>query len=391
MTNKKPMSSENPMTSENPMSSGNPMSGDCPAGTRTPARTDPVTEQSVERARAVLAGTGEWPAESARAVWYGLRAAGALPPPDADPAVLVALAREAGYRSTPGPLAETLLVARPLLAAAGLTAPDGPLAVTAGPLDVRFANVDTAGRVGPLGAGGTDDALRVSGTLRRVAWAGAADAVVVLTVGPSTGPVLLLLDAVDLLRVEGTNLAGEPRDDLVLIDVAVPAERVRRIPATLARQAQWRSGLARAALIAGAARRCVDLTIAHTGSRVQFGRPLSHFQAVKQEEARLIEEAALVGAAVEAAAAALADPDSAEFAAWVAAAQACASVAEITRIAHQLHGAIGFTELSRLHLSTTRLWSWRDEDGTEQAWARRIGRRVVEDGSDRLWPLVTGA
>jgi hypothetical protein len=346
------------------------------------------TDSVVERAATVLAEPFVSDPLNARAVWDALRAADALPPLEADAAGLVALAREAGYHATPAPLAETLLVARPLLAAAGLAAPDGPLAIAAGPLDVRFDHVDPGNRVGPPGARGTDDALRVSGLLGRVPWARAADAVVVLTEGPSCGPVLLLLEAGEFLRVEGTNLAGEPRDDLVLIDTAVPADRVRRVPAALARAAQWRSGLARAALIAGAARRCVELTVAHTTSRVQFGRPLSHFQAVKQEEARLIEEAALVGAAVDAAAAALASPDTAELPAWIAAAQASASVAEITRIAHQLQGAIGFTELSRLHLATTRLWSWRDEDGTEQAWYRRIGRHVVESG--RLWPEVTG-
>ncbi|MFF2809211.1 acyl-CoA dehydrogenase family protein [Streptomyces sp. NPDC058000] len=318
------------------------------------------------------------------------RAVDALPPLDTAPTTLVALAREAGYRGTPAPLAETLLVARPLLAAAGLAVPDGPLTVAAGPLDVRFTHVDTDSRVGPSGAAGTDDALRVSGTLHRVPWARDAEAAVVLTEGPSGGPVLLLLEAAEWRQVAGTNLAGEPRDDLVLLDVAVPAERVRRVPAALVREAEWRSGLARAALIAGAARRCVELTVAHTTSRMQFGRPLSHFQAVKQEEAKLVEETALVAAAVEAAAAALAEPDSAEFTAWLAAAQAAASVAEITRIAHQLHGAIGFTELSPLHLATTRMWSWRDEDSGERAWQQRIGRRVLDGDSGRLWPQVTG-
>ncbi|MFC5722850.1 hypothetical protein ACFP1Z_22025 [Streptomyces gamaensis] len=66
-------------------------------------------------------------------------------------------------------------------------------------------------------------------------------------------------------------------------------------------------------------------------------------------------------------------------------------MAEITRIAHQLHGAIGFTGLSPLHLTTTRMRSWRDEDGSEHAWFRRIGRHVVEGGGDRLWPTVTGS
>ncbi|MFE3768738.1 MULTISPECIES: acyl-CoA dehydrogenase family protein [unclassified Streptomyces] len=319
------------------------------------------------------------------------RAADALPPLDTAPTTLVALAREAGHRGTPAPLAETLLVARPLLAAAGLAIPDGPLTVAAGPLDVRFTHVDTDSRVGPSGAAGTDDALRVSGTLHRVPWARAAEAAVVLTEGPCGGPVLFLLEAAEWRQVAGTNLAGEPRDDLVLLDVAVPAERVRRVPAALVREAEWRSGLARAALIAGAARRCVELTVAHTTSRMQFGRPLSHFQAVKQEEAKLVEEAALVAAAVEAAASALAEPASAEFTAWLAAAQAAASVAEITRVAHQLHGAIGFTELSPLHLATTRMWSWRDEDGGERAWQQRIGRHVLDGDGDHLWQQVTGA
>ncbi|MFB7634278.1 acyl-CoA dehydrogenase family protein [Streptomyces sp. NPDC056149] len=369
------------------------------------------TQSLFERAAAVLAaadetdatsetnkadgtfGTGALgrPAASAPSLWRALRAADALPSLDTDPAVLVDLVCEAGRRATPAPLAETLLVARPLLAAAQLPVPDGPLTVASGPLDVRFAHVDTGSRVGPLGAGGTDDAVRVSGTLSRVPWARGADAVVVLTEGPSSGPMLLLLDAGQCRQVAGTNLAGEPRDELVLIDVAVPAERVRRVPAALVEEARWRAGLARAALIAGAARRCVELTVAHTSSRVQFGRPLSHFQAVKQEEAKLVEEAALIGAAVGAATAALAEPGAAEFPAWIAAAQASASVAEIARIAHQLHGAIGFTELSPLRLATTRMWSWRDEDGGEHAWQRRIGRRVVAAGGDRLWPLVTGS
>ncbi|MFJ5677512.1 acyl-CoA dehydrogenase family protein [Streptomyces sp. NPDC093097] len=357
-----------------------------------------TTASLAQRAATALAGltapnatdAPERPTESARTVWEALRAADALPPLDTEPATLVALVTEAGYHHTPAPLAETLLTARPLLAAAGLTVPDGPLTFASGPLDVRFTHVDTDSRVGPPGARGTDDAVHLSGTLSRVPWARATDAVAVLTEGPSGGPLLLLLDTARCLRADGTNLADEPRDDLILHDVAVPADRVRRIPAALAEEAAWRAGLARAALIAGAARRCVELTIAHTTSRVQFGRPLRHFQAVKQEEAKLIEETALITAAVEAAAAALTTPDAAGFAAWVAAAQASASVAEITRIAHQLHGAIGFTELSPLRLATTRMWSWRDEDGNEQSWHQKIGRRVVEGGSDRLWSQVTG-
>ena len=34
-------------------------------------------------------------------------------------------------------------------------------------------------------------------------------------------------------------------------------------------------------------------------------------------------------------------------------------------IAHQMHGAIGFTQEHQLHYLTRRLWSWRDEFGNE--------------------------
>ena len=126
--------------------------------------------------------------------------------------------------------------------------------------------------------------------------------------------------------------------------------------------------LLRAAAIGGAALRASELAIAHVRTREQFGKPLVSFQAVKQDVARLVEEVALVEAAV-----AVGVERGGEFGAAVAKAQASESVAEITRIAHQLHGAVGFTERSPLRLSTTRLWSWRDEDGDERVWAGRLG------------------
>jgi acyl-CoA dehydrogenase len=56
--------------------------------------------------------------------------------------------------------------------------------------------------------------------------------------------------------------------------------------------------------------------------------------------------------------------------------------------AHQVHGAIGFTDEHVLHHSTRRLWSWRDEFGTETAWATRIGRLASARGADMVWNLV---
>jgi len=57
-------------------------------------------------------------------------------------------------------------------------------------------------------------------------------------------------------------------------------------------------------------------------------------------------------------------------------------------IAHQIHGAIGFSQEHALHRYTQRLWAWRDDFGSESAWAVRLGRAVATKGADGLWPWV---
>jgi alkylation response protein AidB-like acyl-CoA dehydrogenase len=58
-------------------------------------------------------------------------------------------------------------------------------------------------------------------------------------------------------------------------------------------------------------------------------------------------------------------------------------------IAHQVHGAIGFTYEHSLHFATRRLWSWRAEFGSESQWAAELGRRVTARGADALWSDLT--
>jgi hypothetical protein len=58
-------------------------------------------------------------------------------------------------------------------------------------------------------------------------------------------------------------------------------------------------------------------------------------------------------------------------------------------IAHQVHGAIGFTERHPLHESTRRRWAWRDELGAQSEWAERLGSIIGGCGPDNLWPILT--
>jgi len=64
------------------------------------------------------------------------------------------------------------------------------------------------------------------------------------------------------------------------------------------------------------------------------------------------------------------------------------AAAEGSAIAHQVFGAIGFTQEHVLHRYTLRMLSWRDDFGNESYWAAELGRRVARRGADEFWPLV---
>jgi acyl-CoA dehydrogenase len=57
-------------------------------------------------------------------------------------------------------------------------------------------------------------------------------------------------------------------------------------------------------------------------------------------------------------------------------------------IAHQVLGALGFTQEHVLHRYTRRLWAWRDDFGSESRWAVKLGELVAARGADALWPML---
>jgi acyl-CoA dehydrogenase len=132
--------------------------------------------------------------------------------------------------------------------------------------------------------------------------------------------------------------------------------------------------------------------------REQFGRPLARFPTVQQELARMAGEVALISAATQAAVAAEGTAAEGVSAVVAAKAQASSSAGVVAAIAHQLHGAIGTTEEHRLRLTTTRLWSWRDEDGSEAECCAELGRAALAAGAaagagagaSGLWPWLSG-
>ena len=146
-------------------------------------------------------------------------------------------------------------------------------------------------------------------------------------------------------------------------------------------------------LMAGAMGQALALSIDHVNMRQQFGRPLGKFQAVQQSLAVMACEVR----AVEAAAAALAarldavdlDPSAAGFEIAAAKLRANRAVGVVTSIAHQVHGAIGFTEEYDLHRVTVPLMRWRGTHGNDAFWAQRLGQQAAAFGGRGLWEAMT--
>src|SRR5258705_3003822 len=276
-------------------------------------------------------------------------------------AEIAAVLRASARFAAPIPLAETI-VARRLADQADLDLPEGPISVALGDevtLDARD---------------------RLSGPVRRVPWARDAAA---LVLGVRRGDeVLIRIDRAQFSSTHGENLAREPRDTVVFDAVPVA------IGDTSGVMGPRRAGaLARAAQISGALERTLELAVAHAALREQFGRPIAKFQAVQDLIARLAAESAAATAVVDAAARA-----GAELRAVAAAKVRTATAAsEGARLAHQIHGAIGVTHEHQLHNFTTRLWSWRDEYGSEAFWARVLGARLSAGGGEGFWDWLVSS
>lgn len=289
-----------------------------------------------------------------------------------------AVLEQVGRYAAPLPVAETGLLGGWLLAAAGLPVPPGPVstAPTAGWSVETRASVS----IRRTHAGWT-----ATGVIRRVPWARAASRIVLLADSPD-GPHVIAADPATLRIEPGANLAGEPRDAVYLDDV--PVGEAAPAPDGVDHDALLlRGALSRAALIAGAAGRILDITVAYTGAREQFGRPVARFQAVAAHLVRLAEQTEAVRMAARAAAA-NAHPDPGFLDVAAAASVAGESAGLISAAAHQATGAMGMTREYELGQLTRRLWAWREEYGGERLWSTRLGAALIDDGADALWPTV---
>jgi acyl-CoA dehydrogenase len=279
----------------------------------------------------------------------------------------------AGRYAVAVPLAETLLAGW-LLSRAGLKSPDGAMSVApARPGDTITLNAD-----------GT-----LRGRARAVPFAKEAKHLAVLA-GEQNGFRVALVETKACRVSDGTNLASEASNtvtfDRVTPLAVAPAKNTDQTALMLM------GCVIRAVETAGALEAILDMTVRYANERVAFERPIAKFQAVQHNLARLAGEVAAAMTAAHSAADAIATAQTFDDAIFLEATAAKIRSAEAAQegaaIAHQVHGAIGFTSEHILHRYTLRMLAWRDDFGNESHWAAALGNKIAARGADEFWPLV---
>jgi acyl-CoA dehydrogenase len=266
---------------------------------------------------------------------------------------LAAILGAVGRSGAPVPVAETAMVGGWLLAEAGLELPSGPVSAVDGRAEVQ------GGR------------LLVEGT---AAWGRRADRIVV-----AAGSTVCSLRSGQVALTDGANLAGEPREQIV---VDLPLGDIEHV--TLTHVDPWtalrdRGALSRVVMAAGALGAVAQMTVDYTNERRQFGKPVATFQAVQSHLVTAAQCAVTAQMAADVAVRAVA---SGRLGIEIAAARVVVDEAITvgTRAVHQAHGAMGVTREYPLHQLTRRLWAWRHEWGTTREWRRQVGHTAFARG-----------
>lgn len=264
---------------------------------------------------------GHWPAD----LWAALESSGfavAAAPEHLGGAGaswedLYGVVKAAGRHNLPLPLPETMF-ANWLLGQCGIEARNEPLGIS-----MRSTlSLNHAAKAAFFDAPWVAPAeTLVTGTLCDVPWGRDVEHVVALVPGERT--TLILLSRRDAEVSTKQNTAGEPRDDLSFKNTTPIA--IADVPADWPDDVIWWGGaMLRTAQMAGALETTLDLSTRYATERVQFGKPISAFQAIQHQLAQMAQH---TGSALVSAEAAFAESGN-QLAAWqIAAAKVCGAEA----------------------------------------------------------------
>ncbi len=145
--------------------------------------------------------------------------------------------------------------------------------------------------------------------------------------------------------------------------------------------------IAQSAELLGIARRSLELTRDYLTTRVQFGKPIGSFQSLQHRMVDGLIQAELATASLREGVAALTDANLAATASRIKARCAYAAT-EMTRMAVQLHGAIGTTNEYDVGLYFKRAMALSSRWGNAAAHRRRWQQLVSREGAKASGPAL---
>ncbi len=298
-----------------------------------------------------------------------------------------------GARLAVIPFFETAVLAVQTILTAGTESQKAALLpeLAAGRLKAAFAFAPASGWAGPQAIGPnltrTDGGRVLRGAAGFVSFAHVADLLMIAAAGseglslialPATAPGIVIerLPPLDLTR---------PYALVKFADVAVPNDAILGAPgsasAAFAKILAVGSGMLAAEQTGGAAF-CLASTVEYSKQRVQFGRLIGSFQAMKHEMANMMLRVEAARSAAYYAAAAI-DEGGAELAEAAAVARAwCSDTYQFCAgEAIQLHGGIGFTSEHHAHLYFKRARSSSSWFGNADEQRAAIARLILPEVS----------
>jgi alkylation response protein AidB-like acyl-CoA dehydrogenase len=286
-----------------------------------------------------------------------------------------------------GPVYGTVAMSIPALVAAPESSVRaeilGPL--VAGIRTAAFAVPDQGGLfvadVVALRAKAFGDEWIVSGTVGRVVDAAVADDLLVAAIGED-GMALFVVDATDS-RVEHTVLSTMDltRQQATVRFTDVPARRLatHEDAARICQHALYVGAVLLAAEQVGGAQHLLDLSVSYAKQRLQFGRPIGSFQAVKHRLADMFVDLEHARSAAYYGAWALQyGTDDPALAASIAQATCSAAYTRIAADAVQVHGGVGFTWEHQAHLYFKRAFTDAALLGGAEEHRSRIADLVLD-------------
>ncbi len=289
---------------------------------------------------------------------------------------------EFGAALAGGPLFGTVYLAIPALVACppGRARDELLRALADGRRTAAFAVADLAGAFDPDRVSVNVEQDRLSGDAGRVVDATAAE-VILFAASGSDGPGLYAVEASEADRTPLVTMdPTRPQAGVVLRDaparlLAGPGDTGRIINHAL------RVGSALLAVEqVGAAQHLLDLSVEYAKSRLQFGRQIGSFQAIKHRLADMFVELEHARSTAYHAVWALADgSDDPALAASIAQATCSAAFSRIAADTIQVHGGIGFTWEHQAHLYFKRAATDAALLGSAEQHRSRVADLVLDN------------